>query len=68
MKNSLNYAESKDSESSIIRLSQILKLYPRDLRLGIMKEIRRDYKKDLYEKLLDCDEFLESFFEIYTRV
>ncbi|WP_143316613.1 ATP-binding protein [Clostridium sp. HBUAS56017] len=68
MKNSLSYIEKKDNESNIIRLSEILKLYPRDLRLGIMKEIRKDYRKNLYEKLLDCDEFLESFFEIYTRV
>ncbi|MDS0525562.1 ATP-binding protein [Clostridium sp. SHJSY1] len=68
MKNSLNYVGNNLNENSIIRLSELLGLYPRDLRLGIMKEIRRDYRKNLYEKLLDCDEFLESFFEVYTRV
>lgn len=68
MKNSLSYVENNMSENNIIRLSEVLRLYPRDLRLGIMKEVRRDYGKSLYQMLLDCDEFLESFFEIYTRV
>lgn len=65
-KNSLNYLENNDGEKNIIMFSEILKLYPRDLRLGIMKEIKKDYSKNVYEELLDCDEFLESFFEIYV--
>lgn len=46
--------------------SSLLKCYPKDLRLGIMKEIKSSYSKELYSKLLNCDEFLEAFFEIYS--
>lgn len=49
----------------MILFSEFLNLYPRDLRLGIMKEIKRDYKDKLYEELLDNDEFLEAFFNIF---
>jgi len=65
-KNSLNYLENNSIEKDIVMFSEILKGYPRDLRLGIMKEIKKDYSEMLYEKLLNCDEFLESFFEIYA--
>ena len=30
-----------------------------------MKEIKRDYKDSIYEKLLDNDRFLEAFFNIF---
>ena len=33
-----------------------------------MKEIRKDYSKSLYEALLDSDEFMEAFFEIYVSI
>ena len=65
-KNSLNYLENNFMDKNTVMFSEILKLYPRDLRLGIMKEIKKDYSKRVYEKLLDCDEFLEGFFEIYA--
>ncbi|QAA34658.1 AAA family ATPase [Clostridium manihotivorum] len=46
--------------------SELLKVYPKDLRLGIMKEIKSDYYSDgLYEEVLDNDDFLEAFFDIY---
>ena len=46
--------------------SELLKVYPKDLRLGIMKEIKSDYYSDgLYEEVLDTDDFLEAFFDIY---
>lgn len=68
-KNSLDYLKKNNSDSRCIKIfSELLMLYPKDLRLGIMKEIKRDSSKELYEKLLDCDEFLDAFFEIYIRV
>lgn len=44
---------------------EMLKYYPRDLRLGIMKEIKHEGSKKVYEGLLDQDEFLDAFFDIY---
>ena len=67
-KNSLNYLEKNSDDRKIKLFSELLILYPKDLRLGIMKEIKRDYSKELYEKLLECDEFLSAFFEIYIRI
>ena len=67
-KSALNYLEDNNKISNIALFSEILKCYPRDLRLGIMKEIRKDYSKNLYEALLDSDEFMEAFFEIYVSI
>lgn len=64
-KNCLNYLGDNKKDSSIELFSDLLMVYPRDLRLGIMKEIKKDYPKDLYEKLLDCDGFIDAFFNIY---
>lgn len=65
-KSSLNYLESlKEFSYELNVFSELLKYYPRDLRLGIMKEIKGEYSKTLYNRLLDEDEFLEAFFMIY---
>lgn len=64
-KNSLRYLESMPIEKNLNLFSELLDLYPRDLRLGIMKEIKRDYKEGIYEKLLENDEFLDAFFNIH---
>lgn len=47
------------------RLSEILLLYPRDLRISLMKEIRVMSREDVYAQLLNDDLFLEAFFECY---
>lgn len=65
IKNAVNYLKDNDSERNINLFSEVLDLYPRDLRLGIMKEIKRDYKDSIYDKLLDNDKFLEAFFNIF---
>ena len=64
-KNCLNYLNDECSEKNLILFSELLKVYPRDLRLGIMKEIKNDYSKNIYDMLLECDEFIEAFFDIY---
>lgn len=64
-KNSLNYIEENLTRKNLAMFSEVLKVFPRDLRLGIMKEIKIDYSEKLYNELLDCDEFLEAFFDIY---
>ncbi|MGL5414420.1 MAG: ATP-binding protein [Clostridium sp.] len=66
IKKVLNYLEDEEDRSEKIKVvGNLLDLYPRDLRLGIMKEIKRDFKDGLYEELLDTDEFLNAFFNIY---
>ncbi|OOM16419.1 AAA family ATPase [Clostridium saccharobutylicum] len=65
IKNALKYLEEIPTEKNINLFSELLNLYPRDLRLGIMKEIKRDYKDKIYENLLDNDTFLDAFFNIF---
>lgn len=47
------------------RLSEVLLLYPRDLRISLMKEIRAMSRDEVYPRLLEDDLFLEAFFECY---
>lgn len=65
-KNALSVLESNNDEKAIDIFSDILDVYPKDLRLGIMKEIKSDTNKELYNKILDNDKFLETFFNIYS--
>lgn len=65
-KNSLVHLEDKDhSEKHISLFSKFLSFYPVDLRMGIMKEIKSDFTKELYEEFLNNDEFIELFFSCY---
>lgn len=64
-RNCLNFLEDNRSDKNINIFSQLLLNYPKDLRLGIMKEIKSDYSEELYKDLLGADEFLEAFFNIY---
>ena len=64
-KNCLNYLIEHDEDKNLALFSQLLGIYPKDLRLGIMKEIKKDYEDGFYRKLLNRDEFIEAFFDIY---
>jgi len=65
VKNCLKFLEDNCTTNNIDLFSELLDLYPRDLRLGIMKEIKRDYNNGLYKYLLDSEKFLDSFFNIF---
>lgn len=67
-KNCLNYLCSSSKQREVSIFSELLKLYPRDLRLGIMKEVKKDYPDNVYNNLLDNEEFIEAFFDIYTDI
>lgn len=64
-RNCLNFLEDNRSEKNKNIFSQLLLNYPKDLRLGIMKEIKSDYSEELYKDLLEADAFLDAFFNIY---
>lgn len=66
IKNAVNYLKEEDSDRNFNLFSEVLDLYPRDLRLGVMKEIKRDYRDSIYERLLDNDKFIEAFFNIFS--
>lgn len=64
-KNSIRYIDENNNEVNRKLLSDLLTCYPKDLRLGIMKEIKCDVKEEVYMGLLYEDMFLDSFFSIY---
>ncbi|MGL5614664.1 MAG: AAA family ATPase, partial [Sarcina sp.] len=48
-KSSLNYIERNEGKENNIEIfSEMLKIYPKDLALAIMKEIKSEYKEKLY--------------------
>ena len=61
--------KNEDYEASyyINRFVQFLKVYPIDLMVGIMKEIKNSYKK-VYEKAIENEEFVEAYFESYKLI
>lgn len=65
-KNALRILDNDSSKKAIDIFSDILDLYPKDLRLGIMKEIKSDVNKELYNRILDNDKFIDAFFNIYS--
>ncbi|MEG1287562.1 MAG: AAA family ATPase [Clostridium sp.] len=64
-RNCLGFLEVARNEKNINIFSSILTNYPKDLRLGIMKEIKSDYSVELYTDLLKSDGFLDAYFSIY---
>ncbi|WP_018213261.1 ATP-binding protein [Desulfitobacterium hafniense] len=53
-----------DTQSSINRLVAFLKLYPVDLKIGIMKDIRNSYP-EIYRQAIENEDFVDSYFESY---
>lgn len=49
---------------SIDRLIELLKLYPVDLRIGIMKDIKNSYP-EIYRYAIETEAFVDLYFESY---
>ncbi len=58
---------SADTDSDLTRLIEFLKLYPIDLRVGIMKDIKQSYGR-VYQYAIDNEDFVELYFDAYTTV
>lgn len=63
--NMMNY--DQETDYYIKRLVELLKLYPVDLRVGIMKDIKRSYSKT-YQYAIENEAFVELYFEAYQVV
>jgi hypothetical protein len=59
--------DNYDSSYYINRFVQFLKVYPVDLMVGIMKDIKNSYKK-VYEKSIENEEFVEAYFKSYSSI
>ncbi|WP_195947504.1 ATP-binding protein [Paraclostridium bifermentans] len=63
----LNIKDNNDSKVYIDRLIEFLKLYPIDLMVGIMKDIKRSYP-ELYKIAIENERFVELYFESYSLI
>ena len=52
-------------EEEITLFSKVITFYPKDLRIGIMKEIKESYSSKLYEAFLEDEVFIDGFFDSY---
>ncbi|MCC0706403.1 AAA family ATPase [Clostridioides sp. ES-S-0190-01] len=56
-----------ESKYYIDRFIEFLKIYPIDLMIGIMKDIRNSYI-EVYKKAIENEEFVKSYFESYRLI
>ncbi|WP_074115127.1 ATP-binding protein [Clostridioides difficile] len=64
----LNIKNDKyESNHYINRFIEFLKMYPVDLMIGIMKDIRNSYI-EVYKKAIENEEFVKSNFESYSLI
>lgn len=64
----LNIKNDKyESNNYINRFIKFLKMYPVDLMIGIMKDIRNSYI-EVYKKAIENEEFVKSYFESYSLI
>ena len=56
-----------DSRYYINRFVEFLNIYPVDLMVGIMKDIKNSYVK-VYEKAIENEDFVESYFKSYSLI
>lgn len=72
-KNILKYLESNllndrgDSSFYLDRLIEFLKIFPVDLMIGIMKDIKNSYP-EVYKHAIENEAFIESYFESYRLI
>lgn len=67
-RNTLSYMNSLDTREREIKIfSELLNLYPKDLKLAVMKEIRAEYETSIYNDFLKENSFIEAFFKIYSE-
>ncbi|HFL3589585.1 TPA: ATP-binding protein [Clostridioides difficile] len=64
----LNIKNDKyESNHYINRFIEFLKMYPVDLMIGIMKDIRNSYI-EVYKKAIENEQFVKSYFESYSLI
>lgn len=72
-KNILKHSEANikngdpDPSYSIDRLVEFLKLYPVDLMIGIMRDIKNNYI-ELYKYAIENEAFVDAYFESYRSI
>ena len=61
------FSFEKESSFYINRFVKFLKLYPIDLMVGIMKDMKNNYPV-IYKLALEDQEFVDAYFEAYSAI
>ncbi|WP_027623550.1 ATP-binding protein [Clostridium lundense] len=68
-KNALNYLSDKEDRVKEIDIfSKYLQLYPADLKMGIMQEIKFNYEDTLYKEFMMNETFINGYFSMYEQI
>lgn len=59
--------DAADTSYLIDRLIEFLKIYPVDLMIGIMKDIKNSYR-EVYKYAIENEAFVEAYFESYRSI
>lgn len=62
-----NIEKYNEKSFYIDRFIELLKIYPVDLMIGIMKDIRNSYTK-VYKLAIENDSFVDAYFESYSFI
>lgn len=65
-KNALLYLKGiEHGEKEINLFSEFIQMYPKDLKAGIMQDIKFNYSDSLYREFINNDIFIEGYFSLY---
>jgi len=68
-KNTLIYLSHKSERQREMEIfSKFLQLYPPDLKMGIMQEIKSIYSDTLYREFMGVESFVNGYFEMYDAL
>lgn len=68
-RNALNYLNKVENRRDEIKLfSEFIQLYPPDLKIAVMRNIRESYKDTLYKEFLGEKRFIDGYFETYSEI
>jgi hypothetical protein len=68
-KNALIFLDVNKHRNEDIKLfSELLQLYPSDLKMGIMQEIKYNYEQSLYREFMHDEIFVNGYFAIYEML
>ena len=59
--------EDDKKKAYVDRLIEVLKVYPVDLMVGVMKDMKENYD-EVYKVALDNEAFVEAYFSVYSSI
>ncbi len=55
-------------QDKVVLFTEFLQLYPGDLKMGIMQEIKSNYEKTLYHDFMNVKSFIDGYIQLYQEV